>query len=338
MTRRYNLKQIPPEEIDFADFNPRGEKPAQIQADPDFEQLKDSVWKYGVLVPVVVHKKDSGKPYRLVDGERRLRAALAANVKKIPAHVAVGDAGPDDLIKAFHIHMLRKQWKPVAQAKALKRIIAEIRSTGGFRKESDLLEEMRLATGYSEQRLKSLRRAIRYPVSVLQDVEAGKLNFSHLVQIEESFIEALNGRFPELLKEVGEKHARDVLVVKAQQKTLTSTRALMENVLPVIARANTDEEKAYAKELIKDFIEKLDMSAEKVLQLYEKKFPSSSSNWATLGKDICEFSDCLGLMLDNVTQNKVKGYPNLTDDVKEHLQSLRAKLSTVLRRISRIEE
>jgi hypothetical protein len=338
MAQRYELRRVSPEDVDFADFNPRGEKPAEIEADPTFEQLKDSVWKYGVLVPVVVHRQTSGKPFRLVDGERRLRAALAAKVKRIPAHVATGDTPLDDLVQAFHIHMLRKQWKAVAQAKALKKIIAELERQGRFTKVGDVLGELRVATGCTEPRLKALRRAIRFPVSVLESVDDGKLNWSHLIQIEESFMEAVKSKFPELLTEIGAKHMRLILVTKAQQKTLTSTRALMENVLPVITRANTDDEKAYAKELLRRFVERLDMPAEEVLQLYERKYPRSGRNWSELGKDVLEFADYLAELLDAVDTDMLRAYPQLTRKVQQRLQSLRAKLGTVIRRINRIPE
>jgi len=191
MSQKYELKRIPPEEIDFADNNPRGEKPAEIEADPTFEQLKESVWKYGVLVPIVVHRQKSGKTFRLIDGERRLRAALSTKVALIPAHIATNESDLDDLVKAFHIHMLRKQWKPVAQAKALKRIIDALEAKGELANVDDALEELRMQTACSPTRLKSLRRAIKFPEAVLKVVDDGKLNFSYLVQIEESFVEAL---------------------------------------------------------------------------------------------------------------------------------------------------
>jgi len=338
MSQGYELKQIPPKDIDFAVDNPRGEKPAEIAADPSFEQLKESVWKYGVLVPIVVHRKHTGKPYRLVDGERRLRAALLTKVPRIPAHIATSDSGFDELVQAFHIHMLRKQWKPVAQAKALKKITEELQAKGKPANEYDALEELRMETACSPTRFKALQRAIRFPEGVLKIVDDGKLSFSHLVQIEESFLEALAGKFPDLMKEIGEKHARQVLVTKAQQKTLTSTRALMECVLPVITRPDNDNEKAYAKQLLREFVLQVDMPAEKVLQQYEQRFPASGSNWSELGKDILDWSGMLRQLLERVDSEMMTKNAKLTKDVQEELLLLRTTLSKAIRRINRIEE
>ena len=111
------LKQVSPKEVEFASSNPRGESEEETSRDATFERLKDSVYQFGVLVPIVVHEQERGaeKPYRLVDGERRLRAALATGAKKVPAHIAPRGERMDDLIQAVHIHMLRKQWKSVAE-------------------------------------------------------------------------------------------------------------------------------------------------------------------------------------------------------------------------------
>ena len=81
MARKYNLQEIDPRKIDIDQDNPRNESVEVIIADPSFEQLKDSVYKHGVLVPIVIRKQiGKAKPYKLVDGERRLRAALATGL------------------------------------------------------------------------------------------------------------------------------------------------------------------------------------------------------------------------------------------------------------------
>ena len=78
MVAGYELKRVPPEDVAFSKQNPRGESPDEIRNDKTFEQLKDSVAQFGVLVPIVVHKAEDSSPkrYVLVDGERRLRAAM----------------------------------------------------------------------------------------------------------------------------------------------------------------------------------------------------------------------------------------------------------------------
>ena len=259
ISAKYNLIKVLPQEVRFNKQNPRGESEEIIKSDSTFEQLKDSVSQFGVLVPIVVHEKggSDGKKYTLVDGERRLRAALATNIKKIPAHVASSEDRMDELLQAFHIHMLRKQWAPVAIARSFKLIKDELKKSRDIKNESELLDELKSFTGCSNKQLEDFQRGIRYSDEVLKEVEEGKIKWSHLVQIEASFIEQLKVHFPDLLKEYGEEKVRGKLVEKARQKII-GTRDLMENMLPVFQRAKTPDEKKFAKPLLIYFINKID--------------------------------------------------------------------------------
>lgn len=207
MAAKYTLKQISPKDITFNKQNPRGETPEQIHKDTTFEQLKDSVAQFGVLVPIVVHEnKDARtKPYFLIDGERRLRAAIVTNQKKIPAHIANSDNKMDEFVQAFHIHMLRKQWDPVAIARAFKHIKEELKKMPEFAEEKTITEELRSRTGCTNKQLEDLQRSIRYSDDVLKEVDEGKIKWSHIVQFEASFIEQLKQHYPSLLKKLGEK-------------------------------------------------------------------------------------------------------------------------------------
>ena len=114
-TTQIPIALIPPNEIDFDDKNPRGETAEQIEEDSSFKELKKSVRHYGVLVPLVTRKsRKKRKPYKLVDGERRLRAALSENKELVPIHVIEGKE-TDGRILAYNIHMLRKQWTKVSR-------------------------------------------------------------------------------------------------------------------------------------------------------------------------------------------------------------------------------
>ena len=118
--RKYPTITVDPKEIAINPENVRGEKEEQIEADEDFLRLKESVHEYGVLVPLVVReqrKKD--KKYILIDGERRLRAALSTNQLRVPVHLPQEDKIKDEMLLSFQIHMLRKEWSRTAQARAL---------------------------------------------------------------------------------------------------------------------------------------------------------------------------------------------------------------------------
>jgi ParB family transcriptional regulator, chromosome partitioning protein len=107
-------------DIEASPDNPRG----TVQTDASFERLVSSIAEVGILVPLVVRRKPSGK-YQLVDGERRFLAAHRLRLGDVPAHVMF-DTHRESLRKyMFHLHMTREQWAPLAQCKALARISHE---------------------------------------------------------------------------------------------------------------------------------------------------------------------------------------------------------------------
>ncbi len=66
------------------------QNPYQPREDFDDEKLKelsDSIKKKGVLQPITVMTAKDGNGYILISGERRLRAAILAGLKKIPAYL-----------------------------------------------------------------------------------------------------------------------------------------------------------------------------------------------------------------------------------------------------------
>ena len=310
----------------------RGEKPEEIHRDKTFEQLKDSVYEFGVLVPIVVRPQtgEGRKPFVLVDGERRLRAALETGAKKVPAHITESGEESRDLIQAFHIHMLRKQWRAVARARALKRIVLELRRTHGHIDEDNLLEELQERTGCTDTQLKALRRATKYPDSVLEEVDENKLQWSHLIQIEESFVEQLGMHYPQLLKRLGKKKSRDVLIQKARRKIL-GTRSLIDNIRPVIAGARSKEEKEYASELFERFIEEEDMTAEEVLRKFDKRYPLAKEDVVKLAKRLADEVEDVVDMLEQMETSKILGFPSTARKLDKSLRNLRTSINKKLR-------
>lgn len=67
--------------------SPTNARPESHFKGAEFDDLVASVKEKGVLVPVLVRGRGKEKGYELIAGERRLRAALAAGLKEIPANV-----------------------------------------------------------------------------------------------------------------------------------------------------------------------------------------------------------------------------------------------------------
>ncbi len=336
MKEEYRLKQISPKDISPSIQNPRGESPDEIRKDKTFEQLKDSVAQFGVLVPIVVHEIQAPgqHKYILVDGERRFRAALATNLESIPAHIASADDPMGERVQAFHIHMLRKQWKPVAIVRSFKTIRKELRRNKKWESDKELLLELQSLTGCTDTQLEDLQRGIHYPEKVLKEIDDGKLKWSHIVQFEASFVEQLSQHYPSLLKELGARKVRESLAEKARQKVIKPTRDLIDNMLPIFKRAKTEKERNVAKKLFDKFINDPDISPEIIKMAYDKKFPPPK-NQLELANEIIKACELLTPTIEQVEAGQIIAYNKKSKELKKILELLKITLSNKLRQLAK---
>jgi len=82
--KRDAVNEIPVEIIEANPFQPRTEFDEQA-----LNELADSIRELGIIQPITVSIKDD--KFQLISGERRLRAAKIAGLKKIPAYVRTAD-------------------------------------------------------------------------------------------------------------------------------------------------------------------------------------------------------------------------------------------------------
>ena len=89
-----------------------------VQSNPrtDFgniDELRGSIREKGIIEPLVVKEVKGGK-YELIAGERRLRAAMAAGLDKVPVAVRQGDEADIEEVKLIeNIH--RKDFNPIEE-------------------------------------------------------------------------------------------------------------------------------------------------------------------------------------------------------------------------------
>ncbi|OHB60277.1 MAG: hypothetical protein A2167_02310 [Planctomycetes bacterium RBG_13_46_10] len=224
-----NLSYINPSEIDFDPHNPRGETEKQITSDKDFKRLVVSVKEFGVLEPIIVRKNgENGKLYILVDGERRWRASLKANLSEVPARIAKDEI--NGRILAYQVHKLRKDWTKITETKSIKTIISEIKEEQQGISEAELRKRIREITNSPPGEIRELLHLLKYDDDIIEQVIEGKteLQMSHLIQIEQSFMPKLKKKFPEIIKEYGEHDIRHILANKAAKGLLGGTRYIMD--------------------------------------------------------------------------------------------------------------
>lgn len=107
--------------IELISTNP--EQPRKVFEDRELMELSDSIREFGVIQPIIV-KRDNKGSYIVIAGERRLRAATLAGLKKIPAIIREADE-KDAALLALVENVQRENLNYIEEAAAYKRLIEE---------------------------------------------------------------------------------------------------------------------------------------------------------------------------------------------------------------------
>src|SRR5574341_2632033 len=121
-------------------------------------RLLKSIREKGVLTPILVGRNGTG--YKILDGRRRVAAALQAGLEEVPA-ILVEEGGPESTLLA---HATRSE-NPVAELEAIR----ELQRRG--------LSEKEIArAGYSSlPRIRRLAKLNRLAPELAEKVEAGEI-------------------------------------------------------------------------------------------------------------------------------------------------------------------
>ncbi len=131
------------------------------------ENLKLSIKQHGILQPLVVTQTMGGK-YELIAGERRLRAAIELDLKKIPIIVrATKDLEKLELSLIENIQ--REDLNPIEKAMAYKKLITNFHLTQA---------EAAQRLGIARSTLNNTLRLLQLPIDVQRDVVNGKINIA----------------------------------------------------------------------------------------------------------------------------------------------------------------
>ncbi len=107
--------------IELISANP--DQPRKTFMDKELLELSDSIKEFGVIQPIIV-KRDNKGLYIIIAGERRLKAAALAGLKKIPAIVRDAD-DRDSALLALVENVQREDLNYIEEAAAYKRLMEE---------------------------------------------------------------------------------------------------------------------------------------------------------------------------------------------------------------------
>ena len=106
--------------IDEIKFNPY--QPRTIFGQEKIEELAHSIKEKGVIQPLLVKEVENG--YQLIAGERRLRAARIANLKRVPIIVKKVSAA-EQLEYSLVENLQREDLNPIEEAEAYKKLMKQ---------------------------------------------------------------------------------------------------------------------------------------------------------------------------------------------------------------------
>lgn len=152
------------QEIAVEEIVPNRYQPREEFDEAALSELTESVNRYGVLQPVLLRKlPDAG--YELIAGERRLRAAKAAGLEKIPALVReFGDAEVSEI--ALIENLQREDLSVMEEARAYQRLIKDF----GLKQ-----EELSSRLGRSRSHIANTMRLLNLPGEVQALLMSGVL-------------------------------------------------------------------------------------------------------------------------------------------------------------------
>jgi ParB family chromosome partitioning protein len=162
-TVREGLASLP-----VGSIEPHPDQPRRHFDEDALDELAASIAVRGVIQPVIVRPLPGGR-YQLVAGERRWRAAQRARLHEIPALVREL-AERDVMALALIENIQREDLNPVEEARAYHRLAEH---------EDMTQAEIARLVEKSRSHVANLLRLLSLPASVLDHVEAGRLDMGH---------------------------------------------------------------------------------------------------------------------------------------------------------------
>ena len=225
---RDGLAQIP-----ITQITPNPYQPRRAFNETSIEELARSVREHGIVQPIVVTRTSDSR-YRLIAGERRLRAAQRAGLQTVPAVIKELLKEGDSLQIALIENIQREDLNPIEEAGAYHQLHDEFGLTQ---------EEISRRVGKERSTVANFLRLLRLPDSVKELLAAGQLTMGHArallsvdsakrqEQLAERVVKSnLNVRQTEMLaatttaKPVKRAKPKDVFTRDAEEKLTRSLR------------------------------------------------------------------------------------------------------------------
>ncbi|MEI7884052.1 MAG: ParB/RepB/Spo0J family partition protein [Clostridia bacterium] len=200
-------------QLEINKIKPNPYQPREDFTEESLRELAASIKEYGVLQPIIVQVTDNH--YTLIAGERRLRAAKAAGLKKVPA-IFRSSSKREMAAIAILENIQREDLTPYEEAKSYATYLEEFQATQ---------EELAIQLGKSRAYVTNLVRLLKLPGKAgelfaknMLSVGLGKVVLSGAIEQQEAIAEKIVAA--SLTVRQAEAYIKS-LSAKSRQKPLT---------------------------------------------------------------------------------------------------------------------
>ena len=153
--------------VPVGDIVPNPHQPRREFHQDELEELISSIKEFGILQPLTVTGKANGM-YELIAGERRLRSAKEAGLKKVP--VIVRDASEQEKLELALIENIqRADLSPIEEAHAYAKLMEEFNLTQ---------EQAASRVGKSRSVVANTLRLLNLPAEMQMALSDGRISMS----------------------------------------------------------------------------------------------------------------------------------------------------------------
>lgn len=154
--------------ISVDEVEPNPKQPRRDFDEQSLQELANSIKLHDIIQPITVSRLPSGK-YRLISGERRLRAAKIAGIKDIPAYIR--QANDSQLLElALLENLQREDLNAMEVSLSYKRMMEELDYT-----QEQVAERM----GKDRSTVANFIRLLKLPPDIQLAVRNGELSMGH---------------------------------------------------------------------------------------------------------------------------------------------------------------
>ncbi|MDA0301499.1 MAG: ParB/RepB/Spo0J family partition protein [Chloroflexi bacterium] len=165
-------ERVPSSEVPIADIVPNPQQPRTVMNPELLAELSESIKMYGIIQPLLVTEEvgvDGRTVYQLIAGERRLRAAKAAGLERVP--VTIRQTTPQELLEiAIVENVQRADLNPIEEAVVYQRLMEEFGLTQ---------REVAERVGKSRTAVANTLRLTELPADVRASITNGEISEGH---------------------------------------------------------------------------------------------------------------------------------------------------------------